>query len=160
PSPSTRTTRSSSSPTRAPTFPTSSPSPSPPPGGEGRVRGFGAVFRGQIRPGLVSSLLRGGQVAQLVEHRTENPGVGGSIPSLPTILFTKLPAPKFFLDRVCAQICAHLRHTPAHSSARRGSEKPRTFRTPPRGEPIVDVDACRVFTFFLGRVRFQTTQGR
>src|SRR5262249_36959532 len=26
-----------------------------------------------------------GQVAQLVEHRTENPGVGGSIPSLPTI---------------------------------------------------------------------------
>ena len=26
----------------------------------------------------------GGQVAQLVEHRTENPGVGGSIPSLPT----------------------------------------------------------------------------
>ena len=25
-----------------------------------------------------------GQVAQLVEHRTENPGVGGSIPPLPT----------------------------------------------------------------------------
>src|SRR6185369_17320051 len=29
-------------------------------GGEGRVRGFGAVFRGQIPPCLVSSLLRGG----------------------------------------------------------------------------------------------------
>jgi hypothetical protein len=25
-----------------------------------------------------------GQVAQLVEHRTENPGVGGSIPPLST----------------------------------------------------------------------------
>ena len=25
-----------------------------------------------------------GQIAQLVEHRTENPGVDGSIPSLPT----------------------------------------------------------------------------
>ena len=24
-----------------------------------------------------------GQIAQLVEHRTENPGVGGSIPPLP-----------------------------------------------------------------------------
>jgi hypothetical protein len=30
--------------------------------------------------------------------RTENPGVGGSIPSLPTILFNGLPAPKFFVD--------------------------------------------------------------
>jgi hypothetical protein len=28
-----------------------------------------------------------GQVAQLVEQRTENPRVGGSIPSLATILF-------------------------------------------------------------------------
>src|SRR6266850_5660039 len=32
-----------------------------------------------------ASSFRSGQVAQLVEHRTENPGVGGSIPSLPTI---------------------------------------------------------------------------
>jgi hypothetical protein len=31
-----------------------------------------------------------GQVAQLVEHRTENPGVGGSIPSLPTIFLSVL----------------------------------------------------------------------
>jgi len=37
---------------------------------------------------LVFSGARGGQVAQLVEHRTENPGVGGSIPSLPTISFS------------------------------------------------------------------------
>lgn len=28
-----------------------------------------------------------GQVAQLVEHRTENPGVAGSIPALSTFLF-------------------------------------------------------------------------
>src|SRR6266852_4606134 len=53
-------------------------------GGERRVRGR---LHGQASPRLVSSLLRGGQVAQLVEHRTENPGVGGSIPSLPTMFF-------------------------------------------------------------------------
>ena len=29
---------------------------------------------------------RNGQIAQLVEHRTENPGVAGSIPALPTTL--------------------------------------------------------------------------
>src|SRR5262249_36734392 len=51
-----------------------------------RVRG--GSF-GQIQSRLVSSLLRGGQVAQLVEHRTENPGVGGSIPSLPTMFFPR-----------------------------------------------------------------------
>ena len=28
-----------------------------------------------------------GQIAQLVEHRTENPGVAGSIPALPTTLY-------------------------------------------------------------------------
>ena len=32
----------------------------------------------------VASSSRSGQVAQLVEHRTENPGVGGSIPPLST----------------------------------------------------------------------------
>ncbi len=31
-----------------------------------------------------------GQVAQLVEQRTENPRVGGSIPPLATILFNRL----------------------------------------------------------------------
>ena len=30
-----------------------------------------------------------GQVAQLVEHRTENPGVGGSIPPLTTFFETQ-----------------------------------------------------------------------
>ena len=30
---------------------------------------------------------REGQIAQLVEHRTENPGVAGSIPALPTTLY-------------------------------------------------------------------------
>src|SRR5439155_5970014 len=35
----------------------------------------------------------GGQVAQLVEHRTENPGVGGSIPSLPTSFLEHLCSP-------------------------------------------------------------------
>ena len=28
-----------------------------------------------------------GQIAQLVEHRTENPGVAGSIPALPTTCY-------------------------------------------------------------------------
>ena len=37
-------------------------------------------------PGLFNTPLFGfGQVAQLVEQRTENPRVGGSIPSLATI---------------------------------------------------------------------------
>ena len=53
-----------------------------------------------------------------VWNRTENPGVGGSIPSLPTMFFSRLPTSKFSLNSVCAQICAQLRHTPAHSSAR------------------------------------------
>jgi hypothetical protein len=35
---------------------------------------------------------------QYVSGITENPGVGGSIPSLPTIVFSKLPTPKFSLD--------------------------------------------------------------
>ncbi len=48
-------------------------------------------------PGLLSSFARGGQVAQLVEHRTENPGVGGSIPSLPTI-FLSSTCPAFPLN--------------------------------------------------------------
>ncbi len=45
-----------------------------------------------------------GQVAQLVEQRTENPRVGGSIPPLATNLFKKLGASVtvrlFFLGRV------------------------------------------------------------
>ena len=39
-----------------------------------------------------------GQVAQLVEQRTENPRVGGSIPPLATILFKDLR--RFFLPRL------------------------------------------------------------
>jgi F0F1-type ATP synthase membrane subunit c/vacuolar-type H+-ATPase subunit K len=35
--------------------------------------------------GLIRGLPFGGQVAQLVEQRTENPRVGGSIPPLATI---------------------------------------------------------------------------
>jgi hypothetical protein len=35
--------------------------------------------------GLIRGLPFGGQVAQLVEQRTENPRVDGSIPSLATI---------------------------------------------------------------------------
>src|SRR6266496_6828937 len=97
-------TRSCSSPTPAPTSPTNSSSLYFPLPHRGRGQGEGAgewiepsPLHGQLQPRLVSSLLRGGQVAQLVEHRTENPGVGGSIPSLPTILFNRLPASKFSL---------------------------------------------------------------
>ena len=35
---------------------------------------------------------RNGQIAQLVEQRTENPRVGGSIPSLATIFHYSFPA--------------------------------------------------------------------
>ena len=34
-----------------------------------------------------------GQIAQLVEQRTENPRVGGSTPSLATTIFSKLGLP-------------------------------------------------------------------
>jgi hypothetical protein len=37
-----------------------------------------------------------GQVAQLVEHRTENPGVGGSIPPLSILDGLVLKAISFF----------------------------------------------------------------
>ena len=40
---------------------------------------------GAVRAGLIRGLPSGGQVAQLVEQRTENPRVDGSIPSLATI---------------------------------------------------------------------------
>jgi hypothetical protein len=45
--------------------------------------------RGDLTPDRVAALIRalspGGQIAQLVEHLTENQGVGGSIPPLATI---------------------------------------------------------------------------
>ena len=37
-----------------------------------------------------------GQIAQSVEQRTENPCVGGSIPSLPTFLKRRLPSRLFY----------------------------------------------------------------
>ena len=40
--------------------------------------------------GLIRGLPFGGQVAQLVEQRTENPRVDGSIPSLATIQLTQI----------------------------------------------------------------------
>ena len=44
-----------------------------------------------------------GQVAQLVEHLTENQGVGGSIPSLATIQIKKLRAArKLPVSALCA----------------------------------------------------------
>ena len=42
-----------------------------------------------------------GQVAQLVEQRTENPRVGGSIPPLATILFNDLCRIQVFLKSPC-----------------------------------------------------------
>jgi hypothetical protein len=35
---------------------------------------------------ILTNVHRSGQIAQLVEHRTENPGVAGSIPALPISL--------------------------------------------------------------------------
>jgi hypothetical protein len=40
---------------------------------------------------------RFGQVAQLVEQRTENPCVGGSIPSLATSKYNNLQVPFFLI---------------------------------------------------------------
>ena len=67
------------------------------------------------------SLSTASSYAHLHEHgpRSENPGVGGSIPSQPTVLLSSLPIREFLPVRVCAQICARLGHTPAHSSAPR-----------------------------------------
>jgi hypothetical protein len=50
------------------------------------------VCRSEMKVVIITELLAfdtfpPGQVAQLVEQRTENPRVGGSIPSLATILF-------------------------------------------------------------------------
>ncbi|GEM_PF-2333962 len=45
-----------------------------------------------------------GQIAQLVEQRTENPRVGGSTPSLATIIFSKSGLPlggPFLLSQLC-----------------------------------------------------------
>jgi hypothetical protein len=42
------------------------------------------IFIDDHRPRLFNTPLADGQVAQLVEQRTENPRVGGSIPSLPS----------------------------------------------------------------------------
>ena len=41
--------------------------------------------------GILARLRQDGQVAQLVEQRTENPRVGGSIPPLATKHFSDLP---------------------------------------------------------------------
>jgi len=49
---------------------------------------------------------------------SENPGVGGSIPSQPTILLSYLPIWGFLRIWVCDQVCDQPRHTLAHSSAR------------------------------------------
>ncbi len=43
-----------------------------------------------------------GQIAQLVEQRTENPRVGGSTPSLATIIFNNLGLPIRQPFRFCA----------------------------------------------------------
>src|SRR6056300_135542 len=71
-----------------------------------------AIFRHQVdtiqqflfntRPTLV------GQIAQLVEQRIENPRVGGSIPSLATIILNKI---KYFTKTDCRQIPWHTRST-------------------------------------------------
>ncbi len=48
------------------------------------------LYSGFVRP---SECTPEGQVAQLVEHRTENAGVAGSIPALATNLRSPCPSP-------------------------------------------------------------------
>src|ERR1700741_4653672 len=51
---------------------------------------------------LVIRSPNGGQVAQLVEQRTENPRVGGSIPPLATILPKSIPVVRQHCHGTCA----------------------------------------------------------
>ena len=53
---------------------------------------------------------RDGQVAQLVEQRTENPCVGGSIPSLATIINASTEDAQF----ARLSLCAHAPRKPAY----------------------------------------------
>ena len=55
--------------------------------------------------GAALSRDRLGQVAQLVEQRTENPRVGGSIPPLATILFNGLRRFQGFLKKPLREFC-------------------------------------------------------
>ena len=52
-----------------------------------------------------SRATRYGQVAQLVEQRTENPRVGGSIPPLATILFKDLRLFREILKKPLREFC-------------------------------------------------------
>ena len=56
------------------------------------IKGLGAALglTAVALAGLIRGLPFGGQVAQLVEQRTENPRVDGSIPSLATISYSML----------------------------------------------------------------------
>jgi hypothetical protein len=49
-----------------------------------------------------------GQVAQLVEQRTENPRVGGSIPPLATILFNDLRRFQASFKKPLREFCVSL----------------------------------------------------
>jgi hypothetical protein len=51
--------------------------------------------RPDYKPALSGLGQGSAQVAQLVEHATENRSVGGSIPPLGTILFNKIKSEKF-----------------------------------------------------------------
>src|SRR5439155_25042202 len=72
----------------------------------------------------------GGQVAQLVEHRTEHPGVGGSIPSLPTILFGYFcfRGGRIIADWLCRWLCQHLGELSGRARPSRPALFDRTLR--------------------------------
>jgi hypothetical protein len=80
----------------------------------------------RVRPSLYNARRRanlrfaaGAQVAQLVEHVTENHGVGGSIPPLGTIDFSHLDEkPESELDTFSAELDTFVRAlVPSGSSA-------------------------------------------
>ena len=54
------------------------------------AKGTGLIQGLDTARGIVVFYCRGAEVAQLVEHRTENPGVGSSILPLGTIFFAGL----------------------------------------------------------------------
>src|SRR5438132_10174902 len=74
----------------------------------------------------ISAPLRSAQVAQLVEQRTENPCVGGSIPPLGT----SIPAIFGTNDSALDACCAGVRHSPSRSAVPRAASYVALFSSP------------------------------
>ena len=105
------------------------------------------LARGRLntRPsGILARLRQDGQVAQLVEQRTENPRVGGSIPPLATIQSAPIKMRQFIFTHTSGPVPRHAvlgvggcPITRGRGSAR-GLVQCRRGRTAEQREPVVD----------------------